>query len=362
MSSSEDGFSLVELLVAMVLVAVAVLAVVHEIETSERATARAARLQLAAATAGSTLDRLRALPYDRVAVGPAAGVPPPGGPQARRARTGDGAPGLRVPGGVEALVDEDAAAPLPAYERVVAATGGAQVVLHVHRFVTWRDEECELPGAPGLEAAIGGLRDRLRDLRAEAVALDAEARVAIGALGAEVVVGADGAVAVALRPLRALLDAALADAQATLAAAEALLDPLSGRLRETVDLCDLPVDALPAPRRVRAGDARPLADAVRAVRPAVTALARARDPAALAAGTTEVTGHVAAIAAAAEQTAAPVTEAGDALLRLARALDRPGTERNSKRIVVAVVVEGDLAPKRPAWASTVVTDPAEGLL
>lgn len=406
----ERGLTIIEVMIAMLLIAIAVFATVRELTTSERGTARAADLQAAAALADASLEQLRSLPYAQIALAPAAGTPQPGPPAAdplaRLAPTGDGRPGYRVPDGdTEELVGEDAASPLPSYERATVRVGGAMVPMRIYRFVSWRDEECAIADVTNLERALTELRD---PLQLAATALEAMVgpggsvteglrdgdALLDGRLGGLVLAplqtAVRGAVDSGLRPLDTMLRPHLGPVGETLGAVDELLDPVTGRLRDRIDLCDLPKGALPSLEELTA--ARAAVDTLNPVlaetQPTVAVTAEiladlaglsptgllgavGRAPE-LTARTTEMLGHLAAIgtvldavqdAGGAKATLQTVLAEARASLAALRAASRgENTTHNSKRISVAVIAEGDLAPRAPVWSTTVVTDPDEGLL
>jgi prepilin-type N-terminal cleavage/methylation domain-containing protein len=139
----EQGFSLVEVLLAMALSAVGIAATIGVFGASSRTTARAQQGEVGAHQAQAELDRLSKLPYGRLAMTslPAASTDPQS--------PGYGVNGSQFnvrPGLTEALVTQPGegetaqvdAGPDP----FAVGQDGATITGRIYRFVTWRDEQC----------------------------------------------------------------------------------------------------------------------------------------------------------------------------------------------------------------------------
>jgi prepilin-type N-terminal cleavage/methylation domain-containing protein len=141
----EEGFTLIEILIAVTLMSVGVAATMRVFGAAGRTTVRAQQQQVAVQQAQAEVDRLAALPYDELALTSA----PPSSSDPQN-------PGYKVSGSnfavrsdlTEALVLTPGAGATakvdPGPDDFAVGTGGGTTVGALHRYVTWRDENCPL--------------------------------------------------------------------------------------------------------------------------------------------------------------------------------------------------------------------------
>jgi prepilin-type N-terminal cleavage/methylation domain-containing protein len=151
--AAESGFTMVELLMAMVLVAVALGALVSTLETSRRLVTVAEKQETAVHQAERELERILALPYTAVALSSAPGAPS-GDPDDPRTFVTAGTPPRyqwdqdATPRSDDLVIDTAAGtlAPMTAWN-----DGQSRLSGHVHRFVTWTGDQCT--SCPGVQDA-----------------------------------------------------------------------------------------------------------------------------------------------------------------------------------------------------------------
>jgi prepilin-type N-terminal cleavage/methylation domain-containing protein len=142
-SASERGFTLIEVLIAMALVSVGVAATIGVFGSSNRATLRAQQSEVGVQQAQAEIDRLSTISYGALALTST--------PAASSTSTD---PRYRISGSnfevksglTEALVTTPAsgetAAVAPGPDVFTVGSGGAAITGKIHRFITWRDEQC----------------------------------------------------------------------------------------------------------------------------------------------------------------------------------------------------------------------------
>jgi prepilin-type N-terminal cleavage/methylation domain-containing protein len=140
----ERGFTLIEILIAMALVAVGVAATIGVFGSSSRATVRAQRGEVAVQQAQAEIDRLSTLDYGETALtsAPTASTDP----YDPRSRVQSGNRFQVRTGLIEDLVLTAASGMTPNVDpgptTYSVGSGGAAVTGKVYRFVSWRDEQC----------------------------------------------------------------------------------------------------------------------------------------------------------------------------------------------------------------------------
>ncbi len=140
----ERGFTLIEILIAMALVAIGVAATIGVFGTSSRATVRAQRGEVAVQQAQAEIDRLSTLEYGETALtsAPTASTDP----YDPRIRVQSGNRFLVRTGVVEDLVLTPASGMTamvdPGPTTFSVGSGGAAVTGKIYRFASWRDEQC----------------------------------------------------------------------------------------------------------------------------------------------------------------------------------------------------------------------------
>src|SRR3954454_14952098 len=148
----EQGFTLIEVLAAVALISIGVAATLRIFGASGRTVLRAERVDVATQQAQAELDRMRTLPYTRLALTtlPASSSDPkdPGSRvegTSLRVRPDLTEPFVTTPGaGDVAGVD-------PTPKDFAIGIAGATITGHIFRYVTWRDEACPLVLCVGAE-------------------------------------------------------------------------------------------------------------------------------------------------------------------------------------------------------------------
>ncbi len=361
----EEGFTLVEALIAGVVLVVGLLATLTVFNGSRNQEASAERDQTAVALASSELESARSLGYSGIGMSAA----PP--------TSGEGAVLDRVIGSqfrIRADVDGDGeqnienmilGGSLPPVSTGVQVGGEG---FSVYRFVTWRDEECPLLE---LDPLGGGLNNafELLDTRQEGL-LGALDGVSNWPLLNNILVGAT--LRALVNPLLGGIDSRIVDVLDQ--NIDPAIDSLQGVLENGVDLCDVDLAAI-----------EDLAEEMEALQAAVTTLNVALnnlDSALDGILTLNVVGVVTSLTNLINGTINGLVNTAENALdhNTATATDdlltaiqstqatveslAVDTDQNTKRITIAVVPEDDRAgvgPFQPVWTSTVVTDPDEGL-
>lgn len=401
---SQAGFTLVEVLIACLLLAGGVAATASVFSSIFGTQASAERIDAGVATGVRELENLRALPFAELAVAHNAAMPG-GGPAARVTGSGSALRLTRPGAATEDLVDFRAASPYSDYE--VRTVGTHR--FGIYRFVSWRDEECPVVDLSSLDTALGDLRGLLTTTTGTLTTLvgpsgtltsaltDSNSLLGGGLLGALLapLLSAVNQVVAVLNPINALLTspALLSPLQGLLTQLNSLLDPVTGRLSQTLDLCDIPAGVVPSLADVQAvtavlGALNPVLSAIAPLTQDVGQLlhslvnldlfgllgAVVKAPLIVADAVllvvqqnvlSSVLGGVVNALGSPATLPSLATGLTTSLTKLAGFLLAPDTTHNTKRVTVAVVLlnppSGRRAPD-PAWVSTVVTDPADGLL
>ncbi|WP_205695554.1 prepilin-type N-terminal cleavage/methylation domain-containing protein [Conexibacter sp. SYSU D00693] len=281
----QAGFTLLEVLAAMVVLAVGVLPAMEVFTRGHQTASTAQNVQVASNVATEAIEELRALPYAKLAAGAIRQVATPGGVEGP-GRLGAGTYAMpatdQEPAHDEPLVpaSTDASAP-PSYERVTVKTDEGARTVDVWRVASFRTESCPVLDLSALLARIGPMRDAIAALLStsggalgELVGADgtggllgkvvtdtqgAQAKLTglvmnlLGALVGQKTQAALQASLTAVQGGTAPLRASLATLRASLASFAAKLAELQTRLSgdgalggKVLDLCQLPDDgALP---------------------------------------------------------------------------------------------------------------------
>jgi len=149
---NESGFTLIEVLIAALVMSVGVAATMRVFGASGRTTLRAQAQQVAVQQAQGELERIATVPYPELALTASApSSSDPHNPGYRvsgtsfTVRAGLSEPLVTTPGqGATASVE-------PGPEAFAVGTGGATITGKIYRYVSWRDEDCPLSLCEGGE-------------------------------------------------------------------------------------------------------------------------------------------------------------------------------------------------------------------
>ncbi|MDX6691446.1 MAG: hypothetical protein QOG15_2903 [Solirubrobacteraceae bacterium] len=424
----EAGFTLVEVLVATLVLMIAIGATLTVLTSANGSTATSQRNEVASREAEQQLEQMRGQCYGALSMksaypGPSANTSDP----LRRVSAGkftvktgltedvttelvdktagDNCTDANGDGKVDASVDP--------VSNITIGTGTAAITGKVYRFVSWRDEECPILNLTHLEGVIQDLKTLTTVLAGPTGTLTSLVGLGTGTLTNLVtdtttsITTGNTATALqkiltptivtltssilspllsnTLNPLVAQITPMLAPLQAMLPSLSQLLDTITQR----IDLCDLPklLDlssfetlsaALTSVAPVIAALATPTAN----LSVSVHALASLNLASLLTASVTAVitlpplvsalttaAGNVTTVLNAVKADAANgqtkiKTLAQDVKTAVDVLLNQPNTTHNTKRLTVAVWLDANsnAGLKLPVWASTVVSDPKDGLL
>lgn len=142
---AEHGFTLIEVLAAVALISIGVAATLRIFGASGRTVLRAERVDVATQRAQAELDRMRTLPYTRLALT----TPPPSSSDPQDPGSRVEGTSLRIrPDLTEPFVMSPGAGDFagvdPAPQDFAVGLAGATITGHIYRYVTWRDEACPL--------------------------------------------------------------------------------------------------------------------------------------------------------------------------------------------------------------------------
>ena len=157
--AARDGFTLIEVLIATLILTVGILGGAKLIVSSEASTVDVELQQVASAQGERALESVRALDYDEIGYGTAGS---PGGSTFQ-------APDAPVAEDLVMLSSGAGVTPERSFS-VDAGTGGPPITGTVRTYVTWRDEECtpldlsDLPGVATLKSRIAALQTQLTPL------------------------------------------------------------------------------------------------------------------------------------------------------------------------------------------------------
>jgi hypothetical protein len=349
LARDEEGFTLVEAAVAALVLVIGLLAAIGIFDDSRDQNATGERSEIALLQAEQALEEMRGIPYEHLM---------------KNAGAVDPADTDRVlSGGAEFRVKPDLSERLvyhttegePASEAWVApvstvsvGTEEAPLDMTIYRYVTWRDEECR---AVDLEALGLGVPDAVGSLQAPIANLLNSITDLLFTL---------------LNPTNDALINALEDRiTAVNARLIEIADALSGITE--LDLCDLDLTTLQEVQRL--GN---LTDQIPALTSTINTLSSTlgntlNQVLCLVSCNNTVTNQINAVNAQLDcMFESDDSDYLDGLLTGVDnlAADLADTDRNTKRITVAVVVEPrtGVGPIRPVWASSVIRDPRAGLL
>lgn len=353
----QSGVTIVEAMVAAFLLLVGILGSVSVFDSSRRESATGERQQIAVEQAQAELERMRDVPYEKLAVDPASpGWESSGAPGDPLNRLDAAAGTFRVgPDRVESLTFAQAQgggiAPL---SRLDVAADGVPMNMWIYRFVTWRDEDCPVADTSGITGPLDELLVGLEPATGLIDGLlgeDGLLSQALGLLLPDSVRDALQAVGVDVEEIEAVLDARVAN-----------LTALVGSLGQAeIDPCDIDLEALGA-----LDDTATIAALEPALRQLDGALAGYDGCVVDALGIGLVCDDFGPVQEAIDGLPDPDELAADmdALIAALDAIDTADHDQNTKRLTVAVVLEPRTGsgPFKPVWATSVAGDPEAALL
>jgi prepilin-type N-terminal cleavage/methylation domain-containing protein len=378
---SEDGFTLVEVLVAVIVLAVGILGAARLVASSEASTLDAELQQLATEEAEQAVEDVRALDYE--AIGHATGNP---------ANNGDPWQAPAATAAEDIVIAASGTGVLPTRSFSVQRGGGKPPVTGtIETYVTWRDEECSLLDVSDIEA-LQLLATRLTALEAQLVPLLGVSGLIpeiAGNLTDQLILVIPNGQRPAYYQLRTELNALLPVLNTTASEidrAQALLAAFEGL---EIDLCDLEPADLAGLQDLLSFNSSLLVDLTEDLAGVEVSLDALSQPLSSLLGyitslgtavcgllpQPNICGVVTSLTNDALHEVLPsgnpeprelATEVNAVLAGFDIDLDglTKDTTHNTKRVTVAVTIEtpGDAAPANPVWASSVVTDPVAGLL
>jgi type II secretory pathway pseudopilin PulG len=401
---TQDGFGLVEALVAMTIVVGGVFAALTTFTDSLHGSATAQQVDVAVSTGTQVIEEMRAGAYADLATVPGTGAPALTADDPRQRLSSNGTK-YQVPGGPnEDVVAATAKTTFKDYEEITVG----QQTMRVYRFVSWRDEECPILDLTDLENTITSVSALLTTTTGLLNTLVGPGGTLTSSVNDGTAVQGNALLGLTLGPLitslvnpilkplqQALINPALlGPSQSLLGKLGTVLNPVTGHITQLLDLCDLPNGVLPDLGQLKliknalttltpilstvSAVVGPLATALHsllnlnvlnaltatlAATPAVLA-AVTQLPAALTgitnllAGVKDTLGNPMALASMLTSTVTGITQLVGFLLN-------PNTTHNTKRVSVAVWLKDrkvGYGPNKPIWLTSIVTDPTEGLL
>lgn len=353
----ETGFTVVEVMVAGVILGIGVLGSITIFDSSRRESATGERLQVAQALAEAELERVRDVSYPELATDGAETWPAserPGDPSGRivgdsdfRAAEGDE--------GIEPLALADAGTGIDPYSEPQNVTvDGNTFEMSVYRFVSWRDVDCQVVDLTPFKS---GVTSAIEDLLAQIDSANGRIDALITALAPNLLS------LPLLNELRAQLlgleSGALSDLEDQL---DALLAALNGL--EEIDPCDVEIETL-----------NEINDALDVLGPtlqvlddallnAVNAPACRRVILTVICPPTTTTTYNTAIDQIEAFAAEDWAETVGSLAESADKYDATDHGFNTKRVTVAIVLKPTTGsgPFKPVWATSIVSDPEAGVL
>jgi prepilin-type N-terminal cleavage/methylation domain-containing protein len=420
----EDGFTLIEMLVAATLLAIGIGATITVLNASGRSGGVAERQQSGVALAQQEIESIRALPYEQVGMSSVT-WPVASGPSDDPSTRIVGGRMVPLGGTGQENVVGTAACPAPSlpcqvapYSTRTLGSGASAVTAQIYRFVSWRDEECplglDLTGQSGLLAGLigsGGLAATMRNLLTNLGGTNGSLQALINSIelagnnlnGLKTLLGSliglltgtvNGILNIGQR-LDPLIDGVLGSLQPLVGAAAltGILDRVANLT--ALDLCDMDLSAIKKLNTLKGllGDLQPTLSGLNGGLPGV--ITEFNKAASASCGVLGALGCI--LNGILGPILNPVLNTLNAILPLPTGVEtllnrlRPGgasygtlqdligltgtlgvaldgltqnTDENTKRVQVAVILDpaGPTGPQEPIWMSTIVTDPKSGLL
>ena len=345
----ESGVTLVEGLVAGLLMVIGLVGGIGVFESSGHESASGERQQVAVEQAQAEIERMRAIPYGELAtttaIWPASGQP--GNPTDR---VGGTPISFEHADGDSEELAVDAPGAVAPYSEVEVQTGSSSLTLGIYRFVSWRDENCPVLDLAGVFGPLGAVTTPVTGLL-------------------NTILAPGGVLGSLLGPLLNLLNPIV---QGRLNFVRNLVTDIRTELTELTDVIDDLEEIDPCDADIAA--LAELQDTLAPLNPLLTQLNSRIN--AYNAGCLKVLGVViscpgssSSLFTSLNQT---ITNLGNADYQSAISdltaslsdLSLADHPYNTKRVTVAVVLDprSSTGPTKPVWATSVITDPDEGLL
>ena len=359
--SSESGFTIVEVAVALSVLLTGLLATIGLFDDSRDQNATGERTEIGVMQAEQAIEEMRGLPYANLMLS-AGAVDPTAGQRVLSA-------------GAQLKVKPDVTEPVVYYStegkaladawvepvtEVSIGSEDAPLDLTIHRFVSWRDEECRLADLDSLGLSLPGAID--------------EVQAPLGNLVNNVLQTLLGLLSGSQRTLITTLRNRLDSLENALIAREGQLSSAVGGITE-LDLCDINLSLLGELQklgRLNPGlsAANGLTDDLESLQSTLSGICLPIVGCLLGqAQNTAINGVHSQLNCLFGATTDTQAEFDSYLAGLVTGLNNVGgdvsnTVKNSKRVTVAVVVEprNGVGPSKPIWMSSVVRDPGAGLL
>lgn len=395
--SREDGFTLVEVMVAAFVLVVGILATLSIFASAQSTSMTSQRNEIATREAENQLEDMRGRCYAALTMTtdhPLAGSDPQDPLRKVAAGRMTVQPGLvedvvseredkaADDGCTDADHDEKVDAAVAPVSTITIGSGSSAVTGKVYRFVSWRDEECPIVNLTNLAGALTDLQTITSTLAGPTGTLTSLAgpHGSLDTLSANI-----GAVSVlslltgqlnrlqtgTLTPLYATLTPMLAPLQALLAPLEQLLSVAN----QPIDLCDLPKTVDLSSIKTLTTTLGTVSTAIGGLQAPIGGLLAGGLTGTLSALTTPTDSLATAVSSLTTQLDAIKGDAasGPARIRslaetaataITTLLARPDTTHNTKRLTVAVwlQVNANAGLRSPFYATSVVSDPKDGLL
>jgi type II secretory pathway pseudopilin PulG len=353
----EDGFTIVEAMVAAFILTIGLVSSIGVFDHSRDQSATAERNEIGLMQAEAALEEIRGVPYSKIALSNAVAPPDPANRVSADNTTFQVRPDLSEEM-VYALPD---ATVLDGMSTSVAVgPEGHPVDITVHRYVTWRDEECRV-----LDLSSLGLSNLDESINSVQVPLEANLNGLINSV--------ISLLSSALEPPGlAALETRLKAFRDQLAGHEAQFGAIAGVTE--LDLCDISLTALsnlqkvgtltPSLSSTPAGDLTDYLTTLQGLLPQCVLILGC--PSGTNTAITNINNELNCVFGSSTDTSAEFDAYFDGVVAGLNELpgDLADTNRNTKRITVAVAVEPrtGVGPFEPVWASTVVQPPGAGLL
>lgn len=372
--TNEAGFTLVEGLVAGLLLLIGMLGSIGIFESSGHESATGERQQIAAERAQAELERIRELPYNELAINNAEGWSPSGAAGDPIERISGTYPEYQfawneAEGAEEMVMSETPNRGISPYTPASSgATGGGGPGMTIYRFVSWRDEECVLADLSTLTAGLEGSLDALVGITPSLM----EALLLPGGILDDVIallpaVGILNSLKTSLNGVKARLNQAITALSGGLTGLQDEIDRIATL---EIDPCDMNLEPLNALQNSFLFEGE-VAEALEALDAALEyyedhpcLLNILGIPICLGQAQVAYNELLAAIAEVnLEINVSEIANDLDELIASLGEIEPFDTTHNTKRVTVAVVLDerASAGPSKPVWASTIVSDPDSSL-